>query len=88
MAAPLLRQTRPLLQSIETLDRNAIDYKNNITIIEKLHMQVYRFTNGQETYLIEARNVFGARQELEDKDVDPGHFTLVSIEWGDEFPTD
>ena len=51
-------------------------------------MQVYQFTNGQENYLIEARNVFGARQKLEDRGVDPGHFTLVSIEWGDEFPAD
>jgi hypothetical protein len=55
---------------------------------QKLHVQVYQFTNGQETYLVEARNVFGARQKLEDKGVDPGYFTLVSIEWGDEFPTD
>jgi len=69
------------------LDKNAIDY-NNIIIIKKLPMQVYQFTNGQETHLIEARNVFSARQKLEDKCVDPWDFTLVSIEWGDEFPTD
>jgi hypothetical protein len=67
--------------------KNAIDYKDNL-IIKKIHMQVYQFTNGQETYLIEARNIFGARQRLQDKGVNPGHFTLVSIEWGDEFPTD
>ncbi|MBV8275498.1 MAG: hypothetical protein JO170_09615 [Verrucomicrobia bacterium] len=67
--------------------KNAIDYKSNV-IIKELHMQVYQFTNGQEIYLIEARNVLGARQRLQDKGVNPGHFTLVSIECGDEFPTD
>ena len=51
-------------------------------------MQVYQFTNEQETYLVEARNIFVARQKLEDKGVEPGDFTLVNIKWGDEFPTD
>ena len=44
-------------------------------------MQVYQFTDGQETYLVEAWNVYAARQKLEDKGVDPGHFALVDIEW-------
>jgi len=35
-------------------------------------MQVYQFTNGQETYLVEARNIYVARQKLEHKGVDPG----------------
>ena len=35
---------------------NAIDYKT--TPLKKLHMQVYQFTNGQETYLVEARNIY------------------------------
>ena len=30
-------------------------------------MQVYQFTNGQETYLIEACNIYTARQKLVDK---------------------
>jgi hypothetical protein len=51
-------------------------------------MQVYQFTNGQETYLVEARNIYIARQMLEHKGVDPGRFLLASIEWGDEIPTD
>jgi hypothetical protein len=51
-------------------------------------MQIYQFTNGQETYLIEAWSILTARQKLERKGVDPGYFTLVSIEWGDEIPTD
>jgi hypothetical protein len=51
-------------------------------------MQVYQFTNGQETYLIEARNIFTARQKLEVKGVDPARFSLVNIQWGDEIPTD
>jgi len=51
-------------------------------------MQVYQFTNSQETYLIEAWNVYAAWRKLADKGVDPGHFPLVNIEWGDELPTD
>ena len=51
-------------------------------------MQVYHFTNGLETYLIEAWNVCSALGKLKDKGVDPWHFALISIEWGDEFPTD
>jgi hypothetical protein len=51
-------------------------------------MRVYQFTNGQETYLVHAWNIFSARQKLADKGADPGYFTLVNIEWGDEFPTD
>jgi len=54
----------------------------------KPKMQIYQFTNGQETYLVQAWNILSARQKLEDKGADPGHFTLVNIEWGDEFPTD
>jgi hypothetical protein len=34
-----------------------------------------QFTNGQGTYLVEAWNVYAARQKLEDKDVDPGHYS-------------
>jgi hypothetical protein len=51
-------------------------------------MQVYQFTNDQETYLVEAWNILSARQRLEAKGINPAHFTLVNIEWGDEFPTD
>jgi hypothetical protein len=51
-------------------------------------MQVYQFTNGQETYLVEAWGIYAARQTLEHKGVDPRHFALVSIEWEDEIPTD
>jgi len=52
------------------------------------NMQVYQFTNGQETYSVQAWNILSARQKLEAKGVDPGQFALVDIEWGDEFPTD
>jgi hypothetical protein len=51
-------------------------------------MQVYQFTNGQETYSVQAWNILSARQKLEAEGVDPGQFALVDIEWGDEFPTD
>jgi hypothetical protein len=51
-------------------------------------MQVYKFSNGQETYLIEARSVLLAWRMLADKGVNPKHFPLVNIEWGDELPTD
>jgi hypothetical protein len=51
-------------------------------------MQIYQFSNGQETHLIEAWQIFTARRKLVDKGVDPGHFALVKIEWGDEIPTD
>jgi hypothetical protein len=51
-------------------------------------MQVYKFSNGQETYLIEARNVLGAWRMLAANGVDPTHFPLVNIEWGEELPTD
>jgi hypothetical protein len=51
-------------------------------------MQVYQFTNGQETYSVQAWNILSARQKLEAKGLDPGQFALVDIEWGDEIPTD
>ena len=53
-----------------------------------LTMQIYQFTNGQETHLIEARSILTARQKLERQGVDPGSFALVKIAWGDEIPTD
>jgi hypothetical protein len=53
-----------------------------------LTMQIYQFTNGQETHLIEARSILTARQKLERQCVDPGSFALVRIAWGDEIPTD
>jgi hypothetical protein len=53
-----------------------------------LTMQIYQFTNGQESHLIEAWSILTARQKLERQGVDPGSFALVKIDWGDEIPTD
>lgn len=43
-------------------------------------MQIYHFTNGYETYLIEAWNVYSALRRLQDKGVDLGYFALIYIE--------
>jgi hypothetical protein len=51
-------------------------------------MQIYQFTNGQETHLIEARSILTAWQKLERQGADAGSFALVKIHWGDEIPTD
>jgi hypothetical protein len=53
-----------------------------------LTMQIYQFTNGQQTHLIEAWSILTARQKLERQGVDPRSFALVKIAWGGEIPTD
>jgi hypothetical protein len=52
------------------------------------NMQIYQFTNGKETYLIDAWNILGARRKLELRGLDPAHFALVNIEWRGEIPAD
>ena len=67
--------------------KSAIDYRHNL-ISKQLPMQVYQFSDGQNTYSVEAQNAFRARQKLAEKGVDPAPFVLVNIKWGEEFPTD